>query len=204
MKLKISYSVITIWLRGDINGVIEALNGHWSKPNEYMQYGIEKHKEWELEVIQTGRLPKVFGGNMEQEPLKNFRVEQYKRVQLLDWLWLSGIIDLQEGENGEIITDYKTGRGRASSYVNSLQVPIYHILSPEAKIFRFLCYNQYDETVTSSFVHLTNKSMDIGIEKVVSIACDIRATLEQLGMGDFDNVTKKQKEETEDEKAKTN
>lgn len=186
MKLKISYSIISMWEKGDINGVIEALNGHWQKPNKYMQYGIEQHEKWEAEVKQTGCLPEVFGG---QELVKP-EVEKYRKIQVLDWLWLSGITDLQHGENGEYLVDYKTGKTVSDAYLRTMQAPIYKILFPEAKLFRYLCHNQYNGTITSSYLRLTDKLREEALEKVVTVACDIRATLEQMGMEDFDNVDK--------------
>lgn len=194
MKLKLSYSVIRLWQEGKVSEAIEALHGHWQEPNQYMKYGIEKHKEWENETKVTGRIPEVFGG----KEIENFYTEQYHKKQILDWLWLSGIIDLQYEDNGKVVlVDYKTGKGTANQYTNGLQAPLYKILVPEATMFRYLCYNQYENKVTSSFMHLSKATLDKALETLISVACDIRATLEQMGLEDFDNVNKSSRKATE-------
>lgn len=166
---------------------MDALYGKWKAPTPQMEFGTEQHKRWEQEVKETGRLPMVFGGTELIKPI----TEKYHLVQVYDWLWLSGIIDLQYGENGEIIVDYKTGRGSASSYTNSLQVGCYKILQPQAKQFRFLCWNQYEDKVTTSAVWLTDKLYEDAVNQVFTVGCDIRAMLENNGIGDeFDNITR--------------
>lgn len=184
MKLKISYSIINLWQKGDVSGVIEALHGHWHEQTEAMLYGIEKHKEWELYTNRTNKLPEVFGNTELLKP----KTEQYRKAQVMDWLWLSGVADLQYGENGEVIVDYKTGKTTASSYANSLQVGCYKVLFPEAKIFKFLCYNQHNGTTSSSIIKLTDTLYQEALDKIMTVGCDIRATLENMGMEDFDNV----------------
>lgn len=195
MKLKLSYSVMNLWQRGDINGVIEALHGHWQEPSEAMKFGTMKHKEWEEEVKKTHCMPIVFGG----KELVNPKTEKYYKEQLSDWLWLSGIVDLEYGENGEFIVDYKTGKGSASAYVNSLQAGCYKILRPKAKVFTYKHYNQYEEKTSSSIIHLTDNLLTESLDKVFSIACDIRATLESQGLEDFDNVNKSSRKDKENE-----
>lgn len=181
MKLKLSHSIMAMWERGDTDGALAALQGVYMPPNEYMKFGIAMHKEWEREVKETNCLPAVFGGRQ----LVNPQTEVYKVVQLLDWLWLSGIVDLKEEWT---LYDYKTGKGSASSYTNSLQSGCYKILHPEATVFRFLCWNQYTNKVSTSMVHLTEGMMQRSLDHVVTIACDIRAALENMGKEDFDNV----------------
>lgn len=191
MRLKLSYSLIGIWQRGDINAVIEALNGVWQPPNEAMAYGTQKHKEWESEVNRTKCMPKIFGG----QKLINPKTEQYYKVQLSDWLWLSGVIDLEHGEFGENLVDYKTGHGNANAYSNSLQAGCYKILRPQAKRFVFKHYNQYEDKTSSSIIYLTDKLLSDSMDKVFSAGCDIRAALENLGFNDFDNVNKSSRKE---------
>lgn len=198
MRLKLSYSLISLWQRGDMNAVVEALFGVWQPPTDAMNFGTQKHKEWEEEVKRTGCMPEVFGG----QKLINPKTEQYYKVQLADWLWLSGVIDLEYGENGENIVDYKTGHGNANGYAGSIQAGCYKILRPNAKRFTFKHYNQYENETSSSVIYLTDKLLADSIDKVFSAACDIRNTLENLGYGDFDNVDKSsRKKENENDKS---
>jgi hypothetical protein len=184
MRLKISYSLIRLWERGDINALIEALNGIWQEPSPAMEYGTMKHKEWEDEVNRTGCMPEIFGG----QKLVNPKTEQYYKVQLTDWLWLSGVIDLEYGAEGENLVDYKTGQGNANAYSDSLQAGCYKILRPKAKRFTYKHFNQYENKTSSSIVYLTDKLLLDSLDKVISVGCDIVNTLENLGYADFDNL----------------
>ena len=175
-KLKLSASVINLWQRGDKQGVYDALHGIWRPSTPQMEYGTQKHKEWEEEVNRTGCLPEIFGG----EKIINPITEHYYRKEIMDWLWLSGIVDLEFGENGEVIVDYKTGKGTANSYANSFQVACYALLRPQAKMFRFYAYNQYEDKVTSSVIHLNDRKRVDWQDDLFSIACDIRAWLEDI------------------------
>ena len=180
--LKLSASVINLWQRGDRQGVYDALHGKWREPTPQMEFGINQHKEWELEVNRTGHLPEVFGG----EKIANPITEHYYTIDLCEWLRLSGILDLQYGEHGEVICDYKTGKTTANQYTNSLQVGCYALLRPEAKMFIYRCYNQYDGKTTEAVVHLNDDKREEWADMIMSIALDIRSWLEPIEP-DFDN-----------------
>jgi len=186
MKLKISSSIITMWLQGRQSEAIEALMGVWHEPNEFMKFGIQMHEEWEKEVIETQSLPTVFGG----KPLIKPQTEVYKKIEVLDWLWLSGITDLIYGENGEYIVDYKTGKGTAVSYTGSIQSGCYAVLHPNAVKFTYMCFNQYSDKVTMANVLLSDGYRQTALDKIVSVGVDIRNTLENMGYEGFNNVDK--------------
>lgn len=175
-----------MWLQGRQPEAIEALMGHWQEPNEFMKFGIQMHSEWEKEVKETQCLPTVFGG----KPLIKPQTEVYKKIEILDWLWLSGIVDLIHGENGEFIVDYKTGKGTANSYTGSIQSGCYAVLHPDATKFTYMCFNQYADKVTVANVLLSDNYRQTALDKIVTVGADIRNTLENLGYEGFNNVDK--------------
>lgn len=186
-KLKLSQSLINMWLAGRKSEVIESLFGKWREPNQYQKFGIEQHEKWEQEVNETHCLPAVFGG----EKLHNPQTEVYRKIQLADWLWYSGITDLIDNE---ILYDYKTGKTRANAYVKNIQVGSYGLLFPEAKAFKYLCWNQYNDTITMATILITEELKTETIDKILTVACDIRAEMERLGYTNFNNVDKPLKE----------
>lgn len=194
-RLKLTASIVNVWERGDRQELIDVLHGEWRPPTEPMEYGTLKHKEWELEVKNTGRLPEIFGG----EKIENPKTETYHTLELDDWLKISGVIDLEYGKHGEVIVDYKTGGGSSSAnqYARSLQVGFYALMRPEAKLFKFQHYNRKTGRVSTSVVHLTEMKRREWQDKIMSIACDIRSWLEPTEP-DFDNwniSTHKRKDE---------
>lgn len=193
MRLKLSFSIINAWYHGDKDGAIDMLMGKWREPTEAMQFGTFMHKQWENEVNETGCLPKVFGGAKIEQPL----TETYYKKQILDWLWLSGVIDLQyQTPDGDLVlVDYKTGNGNANQYTQSLQAGIYGILQPDAKLFIFKHYNQYEDKTTSSIIRLGGDVIIETLNVVTEIAYDIVDELIKRGMSDFDNVDKSSRKE---------
>ena len=186
-KLKLSQSLVNMWLAGRRTETIESLFGKWQPPNKYQQFGIEQHQKWEDEVKQTNCLPQVFGG----AELKAPQTEVYRKIQIADWLWYSGITDLLDDG---IVYDYKTGKTRASAYMKNIQVGSYGLLFPETKTFKYLCWNQYDDTITTATIALTDELKTETIDKIITVACDIRAEMERLGFENFNNVDEALKE----------
>lgn len=176
MNIRLSYSIISLWLAGDYEGAIQALRGVWREPTDAMKYGSEKHKEWELEVQETGNLPAIFGGS----PLKTAATEVKREMKILPWLTLVGIADLIHDTGRNTIVDYKTGHGSASQYATSTQHKIYKLLFPQGEVFEYMHYNQYTRVSTLQRIHLTPAIKEEALEIVVTVACDIRATLEQM------------------------
>lgn len=194
MKLRLSFSTVNMWRNGDVDGAIDALMGKYREPTDAMKFGSFMHKQWEQEVNDTQCLPTVFGGASIKEP----KTEKYYCVQLDDWLWLCGVIDLEyKTDDGRtILVDYKTGNSNANHYSNSLQAGCYKILRPNAELFVFKHYNQYTENVTSSIVHLTDNLEAHTMQKIISTAYEIAFELDKRGMPDFDNYERKRKNET--------
>lgn len=178
MDLRLSYSIINLWLQGDYEGAIQAIHGKWREPNEYMKYGTEKHAEWEKYVKENETLPAEFGSMK----LKDFTTEEKKVIKVLDWLTLSGVIDLSYVQNGKKhIVDYKTGKSSASAYASSLQHKVYKVLFKDADIFEYMHWNQYTQTATVQRIHLTEETFEEGLNTIITVACDIRATMENMG-----------------------
>ena len=194
MKLRLSFSTVSMWRNGDVDGAIDALMGKYREPTDAMKFGSFMHKQWEQEVNNTQCLPTLFGGARINEP----KTEQYYCVQLDDWLWLCGVIDLEyKTDDGRtILVDYKTGNSNANHYSNSLQAGCYKILRPNAELFVFKHFNQYTENVTSSIVHLTNTLEAHTMQKIISTAYEMAYELDKRGMPDFDNYERKPKNET--------
>ena len=183
-----------MWRNGDVDGAIDALMGKYREPTDAMTFGSFMHKQWEQEVHHTQCLPTVFGGARINEP----KTEQYYCVQLDDWIWLCGVIDLEyKTDDGRtILVDYKTGNSNANHYSNSLQAGCYKILRPNAELFVFKHYNQYTENVTSSIVHLTYNLEAHTMHKIITTAYEMAYELDKRGMPDFDNYERKRKNET--------
>lgn len=173
-KLRLSHSIMWLWHKGDYQDAIDAIHGKWREPNQYMIDGLKYHKEWEAEIKDTGKMPAIFGGLELKNPKTEIKIEK----QILDWLTLVGVLDLLDLPVGY---DWKTGSGTAADSARGFQHKVYKVLVPEMTRFEYHAYNQYTNTKTVEICHLTQKTYDDGLEWIITIACDIRATLEQMG-----------------------
>jgi hypothetical protein len=179
--MKVSYSLLNLWHQGRYDDAIAAFQGNWMPANPQMAEGTAFHKAWEEEVRATNQLPAVFGA----KALKNPKPEAYTKIQLLDWLWVSGMVDLEDEDTGY---EYKTGTSNAAVYARSWQHKVYKVLRPKLKYFEYHCYNQYSKVATMERIHLSEKVFDDGLEWIITNASDLRATLEQMGIA-TDNET---------------
>lgn len=183
--MKVSYSILNMWQQGRYDDAIAAYQGIWIPPTDQMKAGTEYHQAWENEVNASHKLPKVFGAAKLTKPI----AEGYYKVQILDWLWVSGMLDCED--EAELTGyEYKTGKSNAGAYARTYQHKVYKVLRPHLKWFEYHAFNQYTDVATMERIHLTQKLYEDGLEWITSNACDLRATLEQMGIDTHnENVT---------------
>lgn len=177
MKLfRASYSTLSAWARGDYDLAIGMYFKTTKFDNEAMQLGRALHDEWDQEIKRTGAMPRVFGGR----PLPpNYKSEQFVTKQLADWLVLRGRLDLLIPD--EVGFDWKSGVTPSTQWANSMQHNVYQILYPKIKRFEYHAFNPYakhSEAVTVSVVHLNAKSLEQGVEWVVTHAGEMKNYIE--------------------------
>lgn len=182
--IRVSYSILNSWAKGDIDRAVAPYAGIEMEPTEAMEYGKEKHAAWEKEVKQTGRLPRRFGGRKLNSPKLELATKKVRK--LTEWCYLSGILDVLDGDTA---IDYKTGKTPAGDYLNSRQHEVYQILYPNIKRFEYHCNNQHlhkkdDGYVTVAIVYLNRKTLKDGLEWVLTNAAELREYLINNGLGD--------------------
>lgn len=180
MKIfRASYSTLAAWARGDYDLAIGMYFKTVSYDNDAMRLGRALHDEWEKEIKQTHCMPEVFGGR----PLpEGHAVEVFASKQLTDWLVLRGKLDLRLPEVGY---DWKSGTTPSTQNANSYQHKVYQVLYPKLKRFEYHAFNPYvrrSDAVTVSIVHLTPKSLEQGVEWVVTYASEMKHYIESNGI----------------------
>jgi hypothetical protein len=176
--LRVNYSLLRLLEDGRYEEAVAYYHGVSRKPTQAMQAGSYFDKLWEKEMLETGRMPQVFGARELKDPKIQVRLER----QLTDWLVLHGKPDLVEPDT---ITDFKTGVTEATSYAASKQHKVYQILLPDRKYFDYRAYNQYAQLCTMQRIHLTAQTLSEGLEWVVDNAMMLRTILLDNGeLGD--------------------
>ena len=180
--IRVSYSILNSWAHGDIERAVAPYAGVDIESTEAMEYGRQKHADWEKETKRTGRLPKKFGGRKLSSPRLELSTKKVRKIT--DWCYLSGVLDVLDGDTA---IDYKTGKASASDYLSSKQHECYQILYPNITRFEYYCCNQHlhrgdDRHVTVSVAYLDKNTLKDGIEWVLTMAAELREYLINNGM----------------------
>lgn len=164
-KFRASYSTLSTWASGDYDRAIKQYFKLEDFDTPAMKRGREYHGAWDSEIRQTNSMPKVFGGKGLVDPQTELKIER----ELDEWLDLVGVIDLYEDRT---IYDWKTGKTPAQS-INPYQVYTYQILLPQA--VRAEIHRHDPDTMTTDMViyHLTEKTLDQGIEWVLTLSSEM-------------------------------
>jgi hypothetical protein len=172
MKYRFSYSILNAWARGDYESAIAMVLRQPVPATAAMEEGKRLHTLWEFEGKKTNRLPKVFGG----EQLLHPQFEVKKEVVLNDWITFVGRLDVLDLPRA---IDYKSGVTPATAFANSPQHGCYQVLYPTLKSFEYHCFNATANEVTMVIVHLNDKTLQEGMEFILSNASEIRDYCEQ-------------------------
>lgn len=177
--MRVSYSILSCWARGDYE---RALAMYFREPlpsTPAMELGKKFHDEWEKEIGNTKSMPAVFGGAPLQKHSTELRTK--REVMLNDWLQIVGVLDLLEGHIGR---DWKSGKTPATAYSNGFQHKVYQVLYPLINQFEYWCYNPITGGVTMSLIHLSDQSLEEGVNWIMTHAGAMRAYLEQNNLWD--------------------
>lgn len=173
MVIRLSYSILSAWARGDTERALQMYFREETPTTPAMELGKKMHDKWEKEINKTGKMPEVFGGKKLESHATELRTKRERMLN--DWLQLVGVLDLLEGSIGR---DWKCGKTSASDYSNGFQHKVYQILYPAMKKFEYHAYNPYTKEATMAIVHLSDKSLEDGLNWVMTYATDFRNHLE--------------------------
>lgn len=203
-QFRASYSTLAAWARGDYDLALGMYFKTATFDNDAMRLGRALHDEWEQEIKASGCMPQVFGA----KPLpKGYKCEVFATRKLADWLVLRGKLDLHtptpyasnklkfgenvEGEPGRVYDyvdargvgfDWKSGVTPSTQWANSMQHKVYQVLYPSLQRFEYHAFNPYakrSQAVTVSIVHLTPKTLEEGVEWLVTHAGEMKHYIEQ-------------------------
>lgn len=178
--MRVSYSMLAAWEHGEYDAAIAMYLGEPAPMRmEVIQIAMEAgsafHAAWEAETNVTKRLPAVFGGKQLNNPEPEVKIVK----KLNSWLSLSGVLDLRDVPD---LYEYKSGAAPARVYANGHQHGVYQILDPRLKRAHYFAFNQHTGTVTYEIVHLRESTIIQTANWIISIASEMRATLENMGI----------------------
>ena len=177
-KIKVSYTILNAWAQGRYEDAIKYFFKLDVIQTPAMLEGKKYHKAWEEEIQKTKKLPEVFGAKQ----LKNPSPEQYIKVNVNDWIILSGKIDCYDKPT---IYEFKTGKQNSEDVARSMQVGVYGVLSTLDKQYadraEIYCYNQHlkKDNNSMSIVYITDELLKNSLNWIETLSGEIRNYLEQ-------------------------
>lgn len=177
-KIKVSYSILNAWASGKYEDAIKYFFRLPVPASPAMIEGRDYHKRWEEEITKNKKLPDIFGSKQ----LINPQPEQYIKVDISDWLILSGKIDCYDKPT---IYEFKTGRQTSQDIVRSKQVGVYGVLATLNKQYvdraEIYCFNQHRkvDNKSMSIVKITDKLLEDSFNWIETVAGEMRNYIDQ-------------------------
>ena len=109
----ISPSIVRSFVKKDIDACTRQLQGWWDDDNqtEYMEIGSHYHNLFEMETMETGKVPQIF----KRQHWEGVRPELKRHVRVSEWLMLVIKMDLVAPRQ-KMVVDYKIGCGEKCEY----------------------------------------------------------------------------------------
>src|SRR3990167_5084639 len=188
-KIKVSYTILNAWAQGKYEDAIRYFFRLEVVQTPAMKAGQEYHERWEQEIQRTKKLPEIFGAKQLIKPSP----EQYLKVEINDWLLLSGKIDCYDKPT---LYEFKTGYQNSEDIARTKQPGVYAVLSTLAGQFadrcEIHCFNQHlqaPDNKSMSLVYLSDKMLTEALNWVETLSVGLLMHLEREKL--FDQYTQK-------------
>lgn len=171
-KIRLSYSFMEEWRRGNINN---ALNMYFHRnviePTRQMIAGKELHEKMEAHIKEHKQFPEWVSKTIKlQDPIS----EQVYIVDYNEKFLLKGVIDVTDNK---VLYELKTGLADSLKYTKEYQVPIYFLLCELAGIevdrAIIIHHNQYTGVNDVAMVWNGDRQIERARNYIDSIGSDV-------------------------------
>ena len=128
-KLRLSYSLISLWERGDIQGAVDTYFHIDRGSNEAMDNGKKVHKEIEEHINTHNSFPNWFFNYDLNIP----ETEKEVIVSYNELFDIKGVFDCLDVLNRTLF-EFKTGNSDSLEWARTWQIPIYFLIAEIDKI----------------------------------------------------------------------
>lgn len=169
-KLRLSYTLLSLWYRGDVDAAVQTYF-HMERPiTEQMEEGKEIHNQIAEHIEKKGQFPDWFF----PVELENPEPEKEVVVSYNEYFDLKCYMDCLD--NG-ILYEYKTGVTDSLEWARSDQLPLYFLIAELGGLTvvsgYLIHYNQYLKEVDFAIVHNTQSKRDRARELIDSAGPEI-------------------------------
>lgn len=170
ITIKLSYSIIDAWMRGQYEQAIGYYIGQALPPTPQMELGKAYDEMWEAHIKQYGTLPDELGGGILTNPQPQTK---YQKVIPLDDKYQILFRGVPDCPDNEICYEFKCGLTEATSYVDGWQADAYKLLRPQFTQANYLCYNPYFNTLTKGIKYLDDSNAEHALENIITYGTEI-------------------------------
>lgn len=179
MKLRLSYSLLQTWQRGDVDRAVQMYFRMDSPTTRQLEEGKEMHKEISSHIELHRRLPDY----MPQIPLSNPLPEKEVIVSYNELFDLKAIFDCLDGDT---LHEYKSGVSTSSDYANQDQIPFYFLVdgmtSQSLKKAYLIHHNQYTKKNDFVLVWKSDRLLERARNLIDSMGPEIYAHFKKEGL----------------------
>lgn len=179
MKLRLSYSLLQTWQRGETDRAIAMYHRLMTPSTPQMEEGKEIHREISQHILTFKRLPDY----MPQIQLKNPVPDHEVIVSYNELFDLKGIYDCLDEDT---VHEFKTGVMTSSEYANADQIPFYFLLDEltEGRLNQayLIHYNQYLKKNDFVKIWKSNRLIEKARNLIESIGPEIWMFFNQQGL----------------------
>lgn len=181
MKIRLSYSLLNMWDRGEVDKAIESyfrIEREEFIENKYLVRGKNFHNYVEKYIKSNKKFPKEIGSF----ELLNPKPEKVVTVNYNKYFDLKIIIDCLDGSN---IYEYKTGSRGSLYWTTTMQLPMYFFVCDVAgiKIDKAFLVHRNTETKETDWTMLWNTKKYEGVTNYIdTIGSDIYQNFKSMGL----------------------
>lgn len=179
-KLRLSYSLISTWEKGDTKGAVDLYFHVDRKASKQMEDGKEYHKEIAEHINKFNRLPDYMNFNLTfkmPEPEKEVVVEYNELFNL------KGVFDCFDNPD---LFEFKTGVSDSLEWARTWQLPFYFLIAeinktPVERAF-LIRHNQYKKETDFAVIHNSQRLRDQARNVVDTVGPDIYTYFTDQGL----------------------
>lgn len=128
-KLRLSYSLLSYWDRGDVQGAVDCYFHVDKAGNAAMENGKKVHEELAEYISTYSSFPEWFFNY----PLQLPECEKAVTVPFSEIVDLKGVFDCLDPVN-KTLFEFKTGNSDSLEWARTWQIPLYFLIAEIAKI----------------------------------------------------------------------
>lgn len=178
-KLRLSYSLLTAWERGQIEDAVNMYFHTGSMSSPQIEFGLKFHQDMADHITKYNSFPDWFF-------TKDLILPQCEREVVVDYnemFTLKAVFDCYDNPN---LYEFKTGKQPSSDWCRTFQLPLYfevaELAGIEVEKAFLIRHNQYKNETDYSMVYNNKRQRDKARNLIDSVGPEIYNFFEEQGL----------------------